>query len=170
MKIITNTAAILLLVLLFVPQLAAQESEEDLIAMFNKQNEKMEQAMIDNDYEYFMNQYCKIIMSLPSYQEPVYGLDAVKEMMEEYEPQMEVHSFKAKATDVISSENIRVEIGTYKINMTVPMMPEPIDDEGKYMNVWVKNADGEWKLAVETWNTDMNPWMPPPPPTEESDG
>lgn len=167
-RILSNIAAVLLLALLIVPQTAAQQSEEDLIAMFNKQNEKMEKAMMESDMDYFMDQYCKIIMSLPSYEKPTYGLDAMKKMVEEYEPEMEIHSFNATATDVISTENMRIEIGTYKINMTVPQMPEPINDHGKYMNVWVQPEEGVWKLAVETWNTDMNPWMPPAPPTEES--
>jgi len=28
-------------------------------------------------------------------------------------------------------------------------------DRGKYVAVWKKQADGNWKVAVDTWNTDL---------------
>ena len=40
---------------------------------------------------------------------------------------------------------------------TMPGMTETIRDTGKYMTVYVRDADGALKIKVETWNTDMNP-------------
>src|SRR5437764_11143066 len=34
-------------------------------------------------------------------------------------------------------------------------------DRGKYVAVWKKQADGNWKVAVDTWNTDL-PFPAPP--------
>jgi ketosteroid isomerase-like protein len=35
-----------------------------------------------------------------------------------------------------------------------------MEDTGKYLTLWEKQADGSLKIKVETWNTDKNPMMP----------
>ena len=32
---------------------------------------------------------------------------------------------------------------------------EPTTDKGKYVEVWEKQADGNWKCGTDTWNSDM---------------
>jgi len=32
---------------------------------------------------------------------------------------------------------------------------KPINDRGKYLEVWEKQADGNWKCAADTWNSDL---------------
>lgn len=32
-----------------------------------------------------------------------------------------------------------------------------VTDRGKIMEIWKKQADGSWKCAVDTWNSDMPP-------------
>jgi ketosteroid isomerase-like protein len=36
-----------------------------------------------------------------------------------------------------------------------------VTDHGKYVAVWKKQADGNWKVAVDIWNTDLP--LPAPP-------
>jgi len=38
-----------------------------------------------------------------------------------------------------------------------------ISDKGKYLTVWKKEADGDWKVLVDTYNSDLPP-IPSPPP------
>ena len=52
-----------------------------------------------------------------------------------------------------------IEIGTFEISLQMPGMPGPIDDKGKYMTVYIRDADGALKIKAETWNTDINPMM-----------
>jgi len=32
---------------------------------------------------------------------------------------------------------------------------KPLDDRGKYVEVWEKHADGKWKCGTDTWNSDL---------------
>ena len=41
--------------------------------------------------------------------------------------------------------NLIHEIGTYKINASMPGMDKPMDDHGKYLTVWEKQKDGSLK-------------------------
>jgi ketosteroid isomerase-like protein len=53
--------------------------------------------------------------------------------------------------------NLIHEIGTYKINASMPGMEKPIDDHGKYLTVWEKQKDGSLKVKIEMWNSDVDP-------------
>ncbi len=70
---------------------------------------------------------------------------------------MKIHSFTSDPTDVWEAGDHVIEIGTFEISLEMPGMPGPIEDKGKYMTVYVRDADGSLKIKAETWNTDMNP-------------
>ena len=70
-----------------------------------------------------------------------------------------MNSMTLNTLEVLSDGDLAYEIGTYKVNMTIPGMPNTMDDNGKYLTVWQKQDDGSWKMKVETWNSDNNPWM-----------
>jgi ketosteroid isomerase-like protein len=43
--------------------------------------------------------------------------------------------------------------GTYELTTNDPSA-KPISDRGKYLEVWEKQADGNWKCAADIWNSD----------------
>ena len=44
--------------------------------------------------------------------------------------------------------------GTYELIMN-DTSGKPINDRGKYLEVWEKQADGNWKCAADMWNSDL---------------
>jgi ketosteroid isomerase-like protein len=44
--------------------------------------------------------------------------------------------------------------GTYKLTMNDPS-GKPVEDHGKYLEVWEKQADGNWKCRADMWNSDL---------------
>lgn len=44
--------------------------------------------------------------------------------------------------------------GTYELTMNDPS-GKPINDRGKYIEVWEKQADGNWKCRADMWNSDL---------------
>jgi len=65
---------------------------------------------------------------------------------------------------VISWQTTRVQVGKpgemawvrgrYELTMN-DASGKPIDDRGKYLEVWEKQTDGNWKCAAEMWNSDL---------------
>ena len=65
---------------------------------------------------------------------------------------------------VISWQPTRVQVGksgemawvrgTYALTMN-DASGKPIDDRGKYIEVWEKQTDGNWKCAADMWNSDL---------------
>jgi ketosteroid isomerase-like protein len=46
--------------------------------------------------------------------------------------------------------------GTYELTMNDPS-GKPSNDRGKYLEVWEKQPDGNWKCAADMWNSDLAP-------------
>jgi ketosteroid isomerase-like protein len=51
--------------------------------------------------------------------------------------------------------------GTYELTMNDPSGKQ-INDRGKYLEVWEKQTDGDWKCAADMWNSDLAPSTPAP--------
>ena len=54
----------------------------------------------------------------------------------------------SKGGDMVYSQ------GTYSMTMTNPKTKKPVTDKGKYLTIYVKQADGSWKVAADTFNSD----------------
>ena len=73
---------------------------------------------------------------------------------------------------VISWQPTRVQVGksgemawvrgTYELTMN-DASGKPIDDRGKYLEVWEKQTDGNWKCAADMWNSDLAASASAPP-------
>ncbi len=70
-------------------------------------------------------------------------------------------NWKAAKVEVAKSGDLAYAQGTYELGMTGPK-GKPMADHGKYVEVWKKQPDGNWKCAVDTWNSDL----PPTPPSK----
>ena len=51
--------------------------------------------------------------------------------------------------------------GTYELTMN-DASGKPINDRGKYLEVWEKQTDGNWKCAADMWNSDLAASAPAP--------
>ena len=51
--------------------------------------------------------------------------------------------------------------GTYELTMN-DASGKPVNDRGKYLEVWEKQTDGNWKCAADMWNSNLAPSPPAP--------
>jgi len=153
-----NLFLIFTVIIIAISQLYAQ-SEADLKAKFGEMNKKFAQMMVDGDHDAMLSWYTDDAISMPSYQPMIKGIDALKKAQEMDEKMgTKITAFTIETTDVINAGDYILEIGLYTISMEIPGMG-PVDDNGKYLNVWEKQDDGSMKIKADIWNTDMNPWM-----------
>jgi ketosteroid isomerase-like protein len=62
-------------------------------------------------------------------------------------------SLELKTLDVLDGGDLEIEVGRYTMGMTPPGSDAMVDN-GKYVAVWRRDADGKLKMAVDTFNTD----------------
>jgi len=151
---------LLFILLIVASSVLYSQDDVDMKAKFNAMNQEFADMMIAGDHQGMVKWYADDIISMPSYQPMIRGIDAVKKAGEHQEQSgVTTTAFTLETTDVIEAGSYFVEIGTYTITMQIPGMDIPWSDHGKYMNVWETQDDGSFKIKADTWNTDTNPWM-----------
>jgi ketosteroid isomerase-like protein len=70
-----------------------------------------------------------------------------------------VVSWQQTKVDVARSRDIAYAYGTYQLSFN-DAKGKPVNDQGKILEIWKKQPDGNWKCAVDTWNSDL-PASPP---------
>lgn len=149
-----------ILILLFAVSGIHAQLGTDMKAKFSKMNQKFAKLMLEEKTDELFENYTDDCISMPSYQPMIRGMKAIKEAQEKMEKSgAKMTEFKINTTDVIPAGNYYIDIGTWAMTMNIPGMKEPFKDHGKYMNVWEKQKDGSFKIKVDTWNSDVNPYQ-----------
>ena len=150
----------LFLIVLFTAAMMQAQDMTDLKNKLQMMNDEFARKMVAGDMESMWGYYSDDVISMPSYEPMLKGIEACKESAKKMEESgMKMTAFKMTVTDIIQSGNLVIDIGIYELTMTMPQMGDmPWDDNGKYITVWEIQDDGSMKVKVETWNTDVNPW------------
>jgi uncharacterized protein (TIGR02246 family) len=117
-------------------------------------NAASKDAMMGGSTEKALAYYEDNAMQLAPNMAMLKGKDAIKPSMEQMmKSGMKMTTVDFTLVDLQASGTIAYEIGTYDMTMTAGKMGE-MKDHGKYITLWREQADGTWKVAAETWNTD----------------
>jgi len=65
-----------------------------------------------------------------------------------------VMSWKTTKVEVATSGDLACLSGTYELTMN-DANGKPVNDRGKYVEVWEKQSDGKWKCGTDIWNSDL---------------
>ena len=60
----------------------------------------------------------------------------------------------ATKVEVARSGDLAYVTGTYELSET-DTLGKPVTDKGKYLEVWKKQADGNWKCVADMFNTSL---------------
>jgi ketosteroid isomerase-like protein len=162
MKTLTNiTSIIIIAVFLFSVGCQQQHDLKKLQGQVDVINDEIVKAILQNDSEGPLKFYTEDLVSLPSYQPMIKGMDALKaEAEKQKEMPMNMKTFNMNSTDLWASGKFVVEIGTYDLTMDWPDAPGGVwSDNGKYLTLYEIQEDGSLLIKAETWNTDTNPWQ-----------
>ena len=153
-----KTAMLFCLSFLFFIGCQQQHDIEKLKTQITEMNDIMVKSIMENDPEASLKLFADDIISMPSYQPMMKGIETIREKSKD-QPEMKMKSFTLTTTDVLVSGDFVVEIGTYDL---VVDMPEDqggeFPDKGKYLTLFEVQKNGSLLIKADTWNTDFNPW------------
>jgi len=72
-----------------------------------------------------------------------------------------LNDFKFEVLEINGAGNIAYIHGKYTMVLNPPG-GKPMSDKGKYVEIWKRQADGSWKVAIDTFNSDL-PLVTPEP-------
>jgi len=150
----------LFLAIMLMSSAGFSQSNSDYKMKIQSLSKEMCKAMVDGNMEKGLTMYTADAISMPSYEPMHKGIASIREASEEMMKKgMKYNSFELTTLEVMPNGNLINEIGTYKINASMPGMDKPMDDHGKYLTVWEKQKDGSLKIKIEIWNSDIDPMM-----------
>ncbi len=89
---------------------------------------------------------------MPPNSEMIKGKSAIQEFWNT-SIQMGIKNVSTTVVDIQVSGDLAYRIGKY--TLTVQPQDHPaVTDSGKFLDIWKRQADGSWKIQVDTWNND----------------
>lgn len=116
------------------------------------------QAALAGDVETWVSFYADDAILQPPGMPRSEGKDAIRSAVQQLFAPGNPTAFSLNSGTVFVSESgdVAYEVGTYSWTGPGPD-GQSATDNGKYLVVWKPTATGEWKIAVDTWNSDAMP-------------
>jgi len=115
-----------------------------------------QEAVAARDTNAMMSLYAEGAQVLPPNQPRAEGMEAIRQNWVGLFSMPGVELSTASTDKLISDAgDMVVELGTYTFTGPDPS-GKPMTDTGKYVTVY-RQVSGEWKIVVETWNSDLAP-------------
>ncbi len=66
-----------------------------------------------------------------------------------------IQRYEATIHDIEGRNDLAYTEGSYEMAVTPPGAAEPVGDRGKYVEIWKKQRDRSWRVALEIFNSDL---------------
>lgn len=130
-------------------------SVSDVSGDIAQANMRFSEALARGDAVALAGFYRSDAVLLPPQSGPVEGRDAIQKFWADL-IQAGVKRLQLTTTDVQANGDLASETGNYHLEMQ-PASGTPLTDDGKYVVVWRRDADGTWKLYRDIYNTNQKP-------------
>ncbi len=104
---------------------------------------------------------------MPPNHSPLERNRAIEQYLAQIGSQLQASNFQLSILEVDVQGDTTIVRGIYSANITIPGVDAPMEDRGKTLQVWKKQADGSWKIHRDIWNSNMP--IPGSPQTGEEE-
>ena len=134
------------------PKAPAELTYADIEAIRQATAVTLQMARETTDWEaYCEHYYAPDAVVLPPNTEAVRGRENISSFFETFPP---ITDMQFDIVEVGGAGDIAYVYGKYSMTMT-PEGEEPVQDIGKYIEVWKRQPDGSWKVALDIFNSDL---------------
>jgi ketosteroid isomerase-like protein len=104
------------------------------------------------DWEtYTKTYYTEDAIILPPNAPTVRGRAAIEEFFRSFP---DITNFNVKAVEIDGCGDYAWSYGEYSMTLSPPDT-SPVNDTGKYIEVWQRQSDGAWKVTRDIFNSDL---------------
>ena len=123
-------------------------SDSDLAAI-REASASYQRHAIANDWDAWIGLIADDAVYLPPNEPAVSGRAAVRDWVDAFP---HVDQLSLTIDDIIGEGALAVVRGSFSLSVTDDAGVSA-DDEGKYIEVWRRQADGSWKMVRDIWNS-----------------
>jgi uncharacterized protein (TIGR02246 family) len=113
-------------------------------------------AFAGHDADGILSHYADDAVLMRSGEEMLRGKPAIAARITEEFKEFTVKDVDGRIAEVIASGNLGVETGTYDMNIVL-LNGTPVSERGKYLHVWRREPDGQWKVIRYSPSPDAVP-------------
>jgi len=124
-------------------------------AELRKLDEQWSAAAAKNDLETTLSFYSDDAVVLPGNAPIARDKKAIREIWAGMLAPGTAVSWKVTKAEVAKSGELGYLYGTYELTMKDAKGGPAVQDKGKLVEIWKKQADGSWKCIVDTYNSDL---------------
>lgn len=133
----------------------AQSVEKDKIAIQNSAS-RFSQFYVEGDYAGMANLYTQDAVLMSPGQDMIYGREAIQKFWSRDTAYHQVfHKTKSDKLEIIN--NLAFDNGFWYSEANYKGEKRPLAS-GKYLIIWKKNDNGEWKMYHDIWNNRARDW------------
>jgi ketosteroid isomerase-like protein len=138
--------------------LVGREAKENLKAIVEDLGDKAEQCFLSGNVDAMLQYYCDDVISMPNLHPMIRGKADLKRQTEAILVSgLKFASLESTTVDVQGSGDLVYEVGTFRQAILIPGTKEPLEQNGKYVNIWRRQPNGKLAIAVEIYNSDTDP-------------
>jgi uncharacterized protein (TIGR02246 family) len=126
-------------------------SEED-VAAIEASADIFVEAALAGDWEALAALYAEDVVLMPPNGPVVEGRVAIQDFLESFPF---ITQFAVTIVQIDGRGDLAFVRGTNSMTLIVEGTSEPIHITGKYVEIWRKQPDGKWLIAVDIWNSDL---------------
>lgn len=133
------------------PPEPAALSEQDITAI-EESTDAFAQASLEKNWNAVAQLYTEDAMFMPPNRAAVEGRTAIEEWLEDSPPMTD---FKLNTEEIDGRGDLAFVRGTYSMAFVPEGASEPVQDNGKYIEIRRKQPDGSWLIARDIFNSDL---------------
>ncbi len=120
----------------------------------------LDTAMRRGDVDAYLSHYMVDAVWLPPNAEEYIGTAVARQKLISFFRSVNLEGGSTVEEQVVMGPNWIGERGQFSV-VLLPKQgdTEPVHSVGSYLALWTKDTDGEWKIAVDMWNSDRAPTL-----------
>ena len=132
-------------------------SSEEAVGALKAADMGLQKALVDKNLGQIVSYYAPDAVLLPTAEPMVEGKAAIKE---EWGHILAIPNFsnaaQLRGAQVSRSGDLGYTWGTYRSKM-MGEDGNPVEEPGKWVTIWKRGDGGEWRVVMDTYNTDIPP-------------
>jgi ketosteroid isomerase-like protein len=114
---------------------------------------RMVDALKKSDLRIVTSMFAEDIVLMPPNDTSIYGREEAVEWFGEYFAHFRIEGLAYTDRVVTALEGWAIERFNYRVAIQPIVEGERIVDEGRFLTVWKRDSNGEWKIAQQMWNS-----------------
>lgn len=114
-------------------------------------------AALAEDAEGIVAIYTSDAVLMPPNMPAQEGSAAIRTWMSDFFTQFTIDEFQLRTEEIEVAGDWAYRRGAFEMTTTPTAGGDPVQDAGKFIEIWQRQADGSWKMSHDMWNTDTPP-------------